>query len=219
MRAIDVRHEPDRQVALAVGLEGFAGHGRSQIAAANTDVDDVADGLAGEAQPLARAHEIGEPAHLLQHRVHGGHHVFAVDEDRRVGPVAQRDVQDGAVFRLVDLPAREHRVDFAAQIRHGAQGLQQLHRLGGGKVLGIVQVPASDFETEGLAALRIRRKQLPQRGALHLRRVRLEGFPFRGGVESFAAGHGGSLVLGRTCQNSRIGQIRWMPTTSSPAPA
>jgi hypothetical protein len=79
-----------------------------------------------------------------------------------------------------------------AQIGHGAQRLQEPHRLGRGEILGIVQVPAADLEAERLRAGGIRGKQVAHRGALQLRGMRLQGLPFRSRVESFAAGHGGS---------------------------
>ncbi len=42
-------------------------------------------------------------AHARQHAVDVGHDVRAVDQDRPVAAVAQRDVQDGAVLGVVDL--------------------------------------------------------------------------------------------------------------------
>ena len=43
--------------------------------------------------PGARANLLGERRHLLQHRVHFGHDVFAIDQNRRVGFVSQRNMQ------------------------------------------------------------------------------------------------------------------------------
>lgn len=67
----------------------------------DADVDHVGDGLAGPALPLARADRVGELLHLLQDLVHGGHHVLAVDHDRAVGAIAQRDVQHRPVVAVV----------------------------------------------------------------------------------------------------------------------
>jgi len=44
-----------------------------------------------------------------------GHYILAVDEDGRPSRGAQRDVQDGASFRDVDLLAPEHRVNLRTQ--------------------------------------------------------------------------------------------------------
>ena len=65
--AVDVRHEPEREIALAVVAQRFIGHHRAEIGAADADVDDVADGLAGEAFPPAAADIGTEGGHSLQH--------------------------------------------------------------------------------------------------------------------------------------------------------
>jgi hypothetical protein len=50
------------QVALAVVPQRLVGHHRPQVRAADADVDDVADALAGVALPLAAADAVGEIA-------------------------------------------------------------------------------------------------------------------------------------------------------------
>ena len=113
--AVDVGDEAEGQVALAVVLQRLVGHDRAEVGAADADVDDVADALAGVALPLAAADAVGEGGHLVEHRVHRGDDVFAVDDDRLALGSAQGDVQDGAVLGDVDLVAAEHRVDLLAQ--------------------------------------------------------------------------------------------------------
>ena len=113
--AIDVRHEAERHGAVAVMLEGLVGHHRPEVGAADADVDDVADALAGVALPGAAADAVAEVRHLVEHGVDLGHHVLAVDDDRCAARRAQGHVQDGAVFRDVDLVAPEHGVDARAQ--------------------------------------------------------------------------------------------------------
>jgi len=60
------------EIALAVVLERFVGHDRAEIRAAITDVDDVADALAGLAlhAPLRTLSEEG--GHLVQHGMDAG---------------------------------------------------------------------------------------------------------------------------------------------------
>ena len=53
--AVDVGDEAERQIAVAVVLERLVGHHRAEVGAADADVDDVADALAGVALPLAAA--------------------------------------------------------------------------------------------------------------------------------------------------------------------
>ena len=107
--AIDVRDEAEDHVARGVVAQRLVGHDRAEVRAADADVDDVADALAGVALPLAAAHPVGEVGHLVQHRVHFRHDILAVDEDVRVPRRAQRHVQHRAVFGDVDLVAAEHR--------------------------------------------------------------------------------------------------------------
>ena len=54
----------------------------------------------------AAADLVGEGGHPVEHRVHLGHDVDAVDEDLLALWRAQGDVQNGALLRDVDLLAR-----------------------------------------------------------------------------------------------------------------
>ncbi|VTR70981.1 conserved hypothetical protein [Desulfosarcina cetonica] len=78
---VDVGDEAHRQVASAVVAQGFVGHDRPQVGAADADVDDIADRQAGEPLPAAVTHPFGEGGHAIQHRVHLGHHVGAINHD------------------------------------------------------------------------------------------------------------------------------------------
>ena len=121
--AVDVRHEPEGQRAVAVVAERLVGHDGPEVRAADADVDDVPDALAGVALPLAAADAVGEAGHPVEDGMHVGHDVLAVDDDRRVPRRAKRDVEDGPVLGDVDLLAAEHRVDPLAQPRL----LRELH--------------------------------------------------------------------------------------------
>ena len=85
-------------------------HHRAQIRAADADVDDGLDALTGRAGPLAAAQPVGEVAHPVQHLVHVGDDVLAVDGQLGAARQPQRGVQHGAVLRGVDVHAGEHRV-------------------------------------------------------------------------------------------------------------
>jgi hypothetical protein len=61
--------------------------------------------------PLPRADGVREPRHPIEDSVDLGHDVRAVDHDRGPGWGAQRNVEDGAVLRDVDVLAGEHRAD------------------------------------------------------------------------------------------------------------
>ena len=107
---VDVRDEAEGEVATRVVAQRFVGHDGPEVGAADADVDDVLDRLAGVALPLTGAHATGEGTHLVQDLVDLGHDVDAVDDERRVLGHAQRDVQDRAVLGDVDVLAAEHRV-------------------------------------------------------------------------------------------------------------
>ena len=96
---------------LAVGRERLVGHHRAEVGAADPDVDDRADPLAGDPGPRAGADLVGE----------GVDPVAAPRARRRRRPdrrppattsagQPQRGVQHGAVLGDVDVVAAEHRV-------------------------------------------------------------------------------------------------------------
>ena len=178
--AIDVGDEAHGQIAIAVVAQRLVGHHRSQVRAADSDVDDVADALAGVALPRAVAHAAAERRHPVEHLVNLGHHVFAVGHDRRAARRAQRHVQNGAPLGDVDLLAREHRVDAPAQPRLLGQRQQQTHRLGGDAMLGVVEIQPGGLERKALAALRIfaeERAQMNVANLLVMLAQRLPGRP------------------------------------------
>ena len=81
--AIDVGDEAEGQIAAAVVLERLVGHHRAEVGAADADVDDILDRLAGVSQPPALAHVVAERAHPIQHLVNLRHDVDPVDHQRR----------------------------------------------------------------------------------------------------------------------------------------
>ena len=106
--SIDVGDEVKTQAGMNVGRQGFDHHLRAQVGAADADVDDVGDRLAGVALPLARPHALAERAHVRQDAVDIGHHISPIDIDGSVGAIAQGDVQHGPVLGDVDFLAAEH---------------------------------------------------------------------------------------------------------------
>ena len=147
-------------------LERFVGHDRPEIRSTDTDIDHVADALAGLALPIAAAHAIGEVRHPVQNCMNVGDHVAAVAKNGCAARRAQRHMQDGAVLRDIDLLAAEHRVDAIAQPRLLRELQQQSQCLVGDPVLGIVEIDSGRFERQPLAAFVIVGKKLPQMDAL-----------------------------------------------------
>ena len=72
IRAIDVGDEAEAQLALAVMTQRFVSHHRTEIRAADADIDDVADRPPGVPAPVAAADLVGEGRHPFEDRVHPG---------------------------------------------------------------------------------------------------------------------------------------------------
>ncbi len=68
-----------RRRGWAMPAQRLADHFRAEVGAADADVDDVGDRLAGVAEPVAGAHAFGECPMPVQHRMHLGVDVLAVD--------------------------------------------------------------------------------------------------------------------------------------------
>jgi hypothetical protein len=159
---VHVGHEAERQVPPGVVAQRLVGHDRAKVRAADPDVDDVPDGLAGIALPLPGTDAVRESRHPVQHLVYLGHHVHPVDHQRTALRHPQRDVQDSPVLGHVDRFAAHHRVPafrdagLLGQLEEQAQGLI------GDPVLGVVQVEPGSFGDQPLTAPGVGREQLPQ---------------------------------------------------------
>ena len=152
---VDVRHEAKRHRAVAVMLERFVGHHGPEVGAADTDVDDVADAFAGMPLPGAAAHAVGEIGHRVEHGVDVGHHVLAVDDDGRAAWGAQGDMQDGPVFRHVDLVSPEHRLDALPQAGLLGEPAEQGQGLVGDAILRVVGMDARRLRGQALTPRRV----------------------------------------------------------------
>ena len=76
---VDVGDKAALQALLHVGLQGLIRHDGAEVGAADANVDDGLHRLASDAHPLAGADAAGEGVDLLQHLVHVGDRVLAVD--------------------------------------------------------------------------------------------------------------------------------------------
>ena len=199
---VDVRDKAARGAG-DVGLEGLVDHDRAQVGATDADGDDVLDLLAGDALPLAGAHALGEGIHLVEHLVHVGHGVCAVDDvlaDIGLG-ATQAGVEHGAVLGGVDVLAGKHGVATLLHARGAAEIEQQAHRLVGHEVLGEVEVQVGGIKAQLGNAVGIGGKPVLEADPLGLEGVEvvLEGLPLGrcGDVDRCSdVGHGGLLVLG-----------------------
>ena len=177
MAAVDVGDEMDAKARPVIGRQRLDHHRRAQVGAADADVDHVGDGFPGLSRPRAVAHRVREHAHAREHRVHPGHHVLAVDQDRRARTVAQRRVQDGAVLGGVDLVAPEHAFPPALDVGLAGEVEQQRHGLGGDAVLGVIEEHLADGKREALESLRVPGEQVPHVDARHCPVVGFQRLP------------------------------------------
>ena len=100
----------------AVVPQRLVGHHRPEIGAADPDVDDVPDALAGVAVPRAAAHAVGEGGHPVEHRVdlRAPRSRRRRRSTRRAGARSATCSTARSSVMLIFSP-REHRVDALAQ--------------------------------------------------------------------------------------------------------
>jgi len=181
--AIDIGNETARQAALAVVLERLVGHHRPQVGTPNADIDDVPNTFTGVAQPGAAADAVGKVSHPVQHGVDLGHHVLAVHDDYCPLGGAQGHVQDGSLFRKVDLFSPEHGVNPGPQPGFLGQLHKQLEGFAGDAILGVIEVKAHGLSSHALAATGIVPKELPEVQLPNLLIVSFQGLPGRASGE------------------------------------
>ena len=123
-----------------------------------------------------------------------GHYVFAVHDDGGALRGAQGHVQYGAVFRDVDFFAAEHGVRLRST-RIPGQLHEQLERLVGDAVLGVIQVKTGTFCSKTLARWN-RRQIAAARRALDFLLMRFKCLPGLCFCGSWRIAHIHSFPLG-----------------------
>ena len=159
---VDVGHEPKRHVAVAVVPQGLVGHHRTQIAAADADVDHVADPPPGVTGPLTGANPITKRPHAVDDFVNRRNDVLAIEHDRRISTGPQCRVQHRAVLGGIDAIAAEHCVDTSGQTRRLGQRKQVLQRVVVDPVLAVIQPDAARLGGVTLGTTRVVGEQVPQ---------------------------------------------------------
>ena len=152
MRGIHVGDEEALDGTLPERRKRDVRHDGTKVAAADSDVDDVLDALAGEAAMFAAANALREGGHLFKRLADVRHDVLAVDEHLRLRvAIAQRRVQNGAVLGAVYLLAREHAFDLVLEPGSLCELQERLPCRSVDAVLGPVERPAR------------RRRRIPRR--------------------------------------------------------
>ena len=165
VRSVDVRNEVRRDIRL-VGRERLANHARPEVGAADPDIDDVRNRLARKPAPFARTDAVAKTLHLIENAIDVRHDVLAVDVNRRVAAVPERDVQNGAAFRHVDLLAGKHHFGLLFDLRLFRERDEKIDRLFRNAVLGVIEKDPAEFNGKLAESVRIGREHLAHRRRL-----------------------------------------------------
>ena len=157
----------------------FIRHHRPQVRPADADIDDIADRLAGVALPLPAAHPVGKVGHLIEDGMHLRHHVLAVHNNGLPFGGAQGHVQNGPLLGNIDLLPPEHGIDAGTQTGFLRQLQEELNRLVGDAVLGVIEVDADGLGGQALPALGIFGEELPKMQLPDFQVMGFEGLPCR----------------------------------------
>ena len=138
-------------------------HRRTEVGAADADIDHVGHRLAVRAAHPALAHVGGEGEHLVAFGLDRRRDVDAVDQDRRAGKIAQRAVQRRAPFGRIDQFAAEHRVALGGDVGRLGEREQQPQRLGVDPLLGEIVEQVAEDRVEAVEASRIGGEEIGNR--------------------------------------------------------
>ncbi|MNK91257.1 hypothetical protein D3C87_1113470 [compost metagenome] len=155
LAAVDVRQVMTAHAFLGVGQQRFGHQLRAEERATDADVHHVGDRLLGVTAPQTIVDTADEVGDLVQHLVHFGHHVDAVDRQLVANRAAQGRVQGRTAFGRVDDFAVEQRLDRALEVDFVGQAHQQIAGLGVDQVFRIVEKQAAAAEGELSKTLRI----------------------------------------------------------------
>ena len=117
IRPIDIRDEHESSISVAVVLERFVCHDRSEIRSADSDIYDVANRLTGVTFPRIVSNRFAELLHAIEDLVNIGNDALAIDKDDCIATCSQSRMQHSAVFGDVDRLAAKHRFDRFFQSR------------------------------------------------------------------------------------------------------
>ncbi len=163
--AVNVGNEAKGEIAITVVLQGFVGHDRTEIGAADANIDDVANALASVTFPGAGTNAVTKGRHFIEYGMHIGDDVFPVNENSGVFGCAQCNMKDRAIFGDVDFVTAEHRIDVGLQAGFFGEGEKKLQSFVGNAIFGIVEENAERFSGKLFAALGILGKKLAKMGS------------------------------------------------------
>ena len=177
---VDVADEAALETVLPVGGQRLVGHHRTEVRAADPDVDHGTDPFAGGPGPAPVADLLGELVDPSQHLVDLRHHVRAVDLEVVPRRTPERGVQHRPVLGGVDVLPGEHRVAPLLEPHLGGQVQQRVEDVPVDQCLGQVDVQIACLEGQPVDPLGIVGEPGAQIG-LELVSELLESCPCLGG--------------------------------------
>lgn len=163
MRAVDIGNEM-RTRAVMEGRKRQRRHNRAEIGTANTNIDDVGNLFPGRTFQGAGTDRIGKLAHGCQNAVHIRHHVLVINENGRVGTIAQGGMQHGAVFGEVDGLAGEHLLALGLDTAFARELFEKRDDLFVDGTFGVIHQQVIEFDAETAESLVVGRKSGAQIG-------------------------------------------------------
>ncbi len=153
MGGIQVGNEMHPHAFQCVMVECGAHHGRAKVRTTDTDVDHVADRLAGMSPPAAIVDGFDKVLHPFEHHgdfaldIHPLHHQLWAR--RR----AQRHMQNRAPLGEIDALAAAHGIAHRFQIGLARQLHQMTHRFGGNAILRVVEQQVAAAQGQVIEAM------------------------------------------------------------------
>jgi hypothetical protein len=191
MRSIDVGHEVQPRSLARIGRQRFGHHRRSEIRAANPDIDDVGDPGAGVSGPFAAADAIAEAAHVLERGEDVGHDVAAVNSHGPAREIPQRDMEDGAILGHVDFFAGKHPVAQRFDLPLAGELVEEVERFLGDEMLRVVDEQVAESAGKPSGPLGVAGEPVTQMFAPDVVTMRLQTAP---DGELAKGWHGGSVT-------------------------
>ncbi|MNO66040.1 hypothetical protein D3C76_568200 [compost metagenome] len=177
LAAIDVRQVVAAHATLRVGQQCLGDQLGAEERATDADVDHVGDRFFAVTAPQAVVDAPHQFSDLVEHLVHFGHHVDAVDAELVADRAAQGGVQHRAAFGGVDDLAVEHRLDGILQADFFGQVHQQVTALFVDQVFRVVEKQAAAAQRELVKALGVGGEGVTHAEVLHGVAVLLERLP------------------------------------------
>jgi hypothetical protein len=171
MATIDVGDEVEGEVGLGEWRQRQLHHLRTEVGAADAQVDHVPHGAAAMTAPVTGAHALGKRGDAGAHRGSVGGGVLRTDHQMTAGRQSQGGVQHCALLGQVDGITAQQRVASGFDLLLAGEREQGVADPGVDPLLGVVEEDAGGFAAEVREPLGIMFEQRAQRRRLSAERI------------------------------------------------